>query len=108
MPGQVVEGQFKLTDYVPNQTIMMQCDWVGPLKPGGGYVLEAAPEGTRIHMVERASNCVAQSDCLRHCWRLCFGAPATPSYATSNAWSSSNTSGNHRRLAIILLVDPLG
>jgi uncharacterized protein YndB with AHSA1/START domain len=53
MPGRVVEGQFKLTDYVPNQTILMQCDWVGPLRPGGGYVLEAIPEGTRINMVER-------------------------------------------------------
>ncbi|HEY3230530.1 MAG TPA: SRPBCC family protein [Roseiflexaceae bacterium] len=53
MPGRVVEGQFKLTDYVPNQTILMQCDWVGPLKPGGGYLLEEVPEGTRVNMIER-------------------------------------------------------
>jgi uncharacterized protein YndB with AHSA1/START domain len=53
MPGGIVEGQFELTNYVHNQSILMQCDWVGPLKPGGGYTLEAVPEGTRITMVER-------------------------------------------------------
>ena len=53
LPGRVVESQFKLTEYIPNQSILMQCDWIGPLKPAGGYRLEAIPEGTKVKMVER-------------------------------------------------------
>jgi hypothetical protein len=53
MPGKIAEGQFSLTEYVPNKAIMMQCDWVGPLKPSGGYRLAQVPEGTRVDMIEQ-------------------------------------------------------
>jgi hypothetical protein len=50
----VINGTFHLTEYEPAVSILMEVDnWVGPIKPAGGYRLSTAGEGTLVEMEER-------------------------------------------------------
>ena len=68
----------------------MQCDWVGALKPGGGYSLEAVPGGTWITMVERIEM-RGPLKLAQPLLSLMFRSVVMLSCAISGSWWSSQT-----------------
>lgn len=48
MPGRIVRSRLVMTEYIPNQKITLEGDWIGPLKPQGSYLCEAVGGGTKV------------------------------------------------------------
>jgi polyketide cyclase/dehydrase/lipid transport protein len=51
MPGRVIESRLVMTEYLPEQKITLEGDWIGPLKPQGSYLCEAVDGGTKVTLV---------------------------------------------------------
>jgi len=51
MPGRIVESRLVMTEYIPDQKITLESDWIGPLKPQGNYLCEAVDGGTKVTIV---------------------------------------------------------
>lgn len=51
MLGRVIESRLVMTEYLPEQKITLEGDWVGPLKPQGSYLCAAVDGGTQVSLV---------------------------------------------------------
>ena len=51
MPGRIVESRLVMTEYIPEQKITLESDWIGPLKPQGSYLCEAMDGGTKVTII---------------------------------------------------------
>jgi len=51
MLGRVIESRLVMTEYLPEQKITLEGDWMGPLKPQRSYLCGAVDGGTQVTLV---------------------------------------------------------
>jgi hypothetical protein len=84
IPGKVINGTFRITEYEPAVSMLMEVDdWVGPIKSAGGYRLSTARE--RLSKWRSGSPSAVRSRYSHRCSHSHFAAPAGQFCATSTS-----------------------